>query len=492
MVGKELDRRSFLKLAGAGVAFTSVPISWSSETGKATGYEKDESDSSVMGKVCSYVSKSGAADLPGEVVQKAKHHILDTLTAMVTGAEFRVGRLAIDFAKGQRGVEEAQVVGSMVVTSAINAALANGITAHADETDDSHEPSGTHPGCAIVPAALAIAERERAGGMDFLKGVVVGYDIGCRLNQALDRHKLSDSNHSTHAIGGVFGAATASASILRLEEDQVRYVFDYTGQQASGVRYWVRDTEHIEKAFVFGGMPARNGVTAALLVDSGFTGVWDCFSEERNFLDTFSTDPKPERLAEGLGRHFEVMTTNIKKYPVGSPIQAPLDAFTILIDKHKLTAKDVESILVRMPSISTINDREMPDVNLQYILAVTLLDEHLSFEAAHSYERMKDPEVLETKKKITLKAEPALRTPETRRTGIVEVTTKDGIQLMEHVKYVLGTAQNPMTTRDVENKCRNLLRPVWGEERTDKLIDAIWNLERVKNVRELRPLLSEA
>jgi 2-methylcitrate dehydratase PrpD len=103
---------------------------------------------------------------------------------------------------------------------------------------------------------------------------------------------------------------------------------------------------------------------------------------------------------------------------------------------------------------------------------------------------MNDPEVDEIKKRIRLKAEPERRTPERRRTGIVEVTTKDGAKLMEHVKYVLGTAQNPMKTRDVDNKCRELLRPVLGEERTDKLIDVVWNLERVENIRELRPLIA--
>jgi 2-methylcitrate dehydratase PrpD len=479
-----------MKLAGVGVGWTALPVSRPWGVSQISEREEGSSNRDVMDEVSSYVSESGTVVVPAEVAQRAKHHILDTLTAMVTGAKFKVGRLAIDFAKSQGGVEEAQVVGSNFVTTAINAALANGIMAHADETDDSHEPSGTHPGCAIVPAALAIAERQQADGAIFLKGVVAGYDIGCRLNQALDRYKLSDSGHSTHAIGGVFGASAASASILRLASEEVRYVFDYTAQQASGVRHWVRDSEHIEKAFVFGGMPARSGVMAALLVASGFTGVWDCFSGERNFLEIFSTNPQPQRLVEGLGRHFEVMAANIKKYPVGSPIQAPLDALTVLIGRHKLNAGDVEGILVRMPSIRTVNDREMPDINLQYILAVTLLDGHLSFEAAHSYERMNDPAVIEIKKRIRLKAEPELRTPETRRTGIVEVTTKDGARLMEHVKYVLGTAQNPMTTQDVEKKCRSLLRPVLGEADTDEMIETVWNLERVKDIRELRKLLS--
>ena len=492
---EKVSRRDFLKIAG--VTGAAIPFFEQIFAGVESGIcaegtmKKDtRSRGRVIGEVSSYISKSGEAKLPPEVIKKAKHHILDTLAAVVSGSKFRAGQLALKFAKDQGGVEEAQVIGSKVMTSAINAAVANGISAHADETDDSHEPSNTHPGCAIVPAALSIAEREGVDGLRFLKGVVVGYDIGCRINQALGLMIMRSSNHSTHAIGGSFGAAAAASALLQLKEDQVRYVFDYTAQQASGIYYWVRDTEHIEKAFVFGGMPARNGVTAAMLVHLGFTGVWDCFSGDRNFFDTFSTNPNPQRFAEGLGSHFEVMVTNIKKFAVGSPIQAPLDALLALIRKYGMKPKDVQSIVARLPRISTVDNREMPDVNLQYILAVTLVDGDLSFEAAHSYERMKDPEVLKVKEKVRLVEEPQLKTPKSERTAIVEVTTQDGAQLKEHVVSVRGTAENPMTTEEVEKKCRELLIPVLGKDRSEKLINTIWNIEQVKNVRELRSLLS--
>jgi 2-methylcitrate dehydratase PrpD len=486
------SRRGFLQVAGAtGVGLTTIPISWSMAAWGAQG-EKTyiKSGGNVMEEVSSYVSKSGEFTLPPDVANKAKQHVLDTLASIVSGSKFKSGQLAINFARNQGGVQEAQVVGSNILTSTINAAMVNGIMAHADETDDSHEKSNTHPGCSIVPAALAIAEREQADGWRFLKGVVAGYDIGCRINQSLGVKILLASNHSTHAIGGTFGAAAAASALLRLKETQVRYVFDYAAQQASGIYYWVRDTEHIEKAFVFAGMPARNGVTGAILVHSGFTGVDDCFSGDRNFFDVFSTNSQPELLAEGLGRQFEIMFTNIKKYSVGSPIQAPLDALSLLIKKHGVKARNVQSITALLPSKRVVDNREMPDVNLQYILSVTLVDGGLTFEAAHSYQRMKDPAVLEMKERLTVVEDPQLATAESVRTGIVEIVTKDGAKLREHVTKVRGTFENPMTTEEVEAKCRELLKPVLGEDRTQKLIDKIWNLERVGNMRELRPLLS--
>ena len=112
----------------------------------------------VISEVSSYISRGVETSLPPEVIIKAKHHILDTLAAIVSGSKLKPGQLAIRYAKHQCGVPEAQVIGSQIVTSAENAALANGIMAHADETDDSHAQSFTHPGCAIVPAALAMSE----------------------------------------------------------------------------------------------------------------------------------------------------------------------------------------------------------------------------------------------------------------------------------------------------------------------------------------------
>ena len=214
--------------------------------------------------------------------------------------------------------------------------MANGMMAHADETDDSNAFSLTHPGCGMVPAALAVAEKMDATGMDFLRGVVAGYDIGCRITRVLGITELRSKFRSTHAIGANFGAAAACASVLGLDEEAVRYTISYAAQQASGLTYWLQGHGHIEKAFVFAGMTARNGVTAGALAASGFTAIRDPFGGERNFFDAFSPHPNPLLLAEGLGSLYEIARTNIKKFSVGSPIQAPLQALLNLITLHGL------------------------------------------------------------------------------------------------------------------------------------------------------------
>jgi 2-methylcitrate dehydratase PrpD len=287
--------------------------------------------------------------------------------------------------------------------------MANGFMGHADETDDSHAPSITHPGSAIVPAALAMAERENSTGEAFLRAVVLGYDVSSRIARVMHGAVPKVEGHSTHSIGPLFGATAAAASLAKFDPRQVRYALAYTGQQASGITSWARDREHVEKAFVFAGMGARNGVTSVLFVQQGFTGEEDIFAGENNFLDVFcqSKDRLPKWI-DSLGTHYEVMATNIKKFSVGSPIQALADAMTWLVQEYKLTADQVKSIDVHLAprSAQVVNNRTMPDVNCQYIVSVILLDGKLTFKATQAYERMKDPAVQAVRSRVNLIGDP--------------------------------------------------------------------------------------
>jgi 2-methylcitrate dehydratase PrpD len=444
----------------------------------------------VIERLAKYIAGARRRALPATVVEKTKHHVLDTLAAMVSGSKLLPGRKAISFVRTLGGSKQASVIGCGFVTTAENAALANGMLAHADETDDSHAPSLTHPGCGIVPAALAVAERESSSGEALLRAVALGYDIGCRLTMSLNAYEFREDGHSTHSFGPMFGAAVAAGSLLRLNEKQTRYLLSYTAQQASGISCWMRDEEHIEKAFDFGGMPARNGVAAASMVSHGFTGVEDAFSGERSFFVAYGRDPKPEKLVEDLGEVYEIMNTNIKRWSVGSPIQAPLDALSLLLP---FNAEEVEKIIIRVAhqGANTTNNRDMPDICMQHLCAVMILDGTVSFKTSHDEKRMKDPKVLALRKKIELLGDDALTKAMPSRQGIVEVFLRGERKLRHHMTAVRGTAENPMAREEVDAKSYDLVAPVLGKDRARKLCDAIWNLDRLKDVRSLRTLLKE-
>jgi 2-methylcitrate dehydratase PrpD len=425
------------------------------------------------------------------VVEKTKHHVLDTLAAMVSGSRLAPGKKAIAYVKPLGGAKEACVIGSNITTGSANAALANGMLAHADETDDSHAPSLTHPGCGIVPAALAMAERERQSGGAFLRAVALGYDVGCRLTQSLNAYEFRNDGHSTHSFGPMFGAAAAAGALAGLRQVQVRHLLSFTAQQASGISCWMRDGEHVEKAFDFGGMPARNGVAAATMVASGFTGVDDVFAGERNFFVAYGRKPDPAVLTRGLGETYEIMKTNIKRWSVGSPIQAPLDSLLDLIREHQIKAEAVVRLVVRVAhqGANTVDNRTMPDICIQHMCAIMLIDGNVSFASSHDQKRMRDRKVLALRSRIELRGDDALSAAMPSRQGIVDVSLSDGRKLSQHTKAVRGTAENPMTRAEVHEKSYDLMAPVLGKTRARKLCDAIWEVEKIRDLRVLRPLL---
>ena len=449
--------------------------------------------SPVMRRLASYIASAPKRRLPAAVAEKTKHHILDTIAAMVSGARLPPGKQAISYARTRGGTKEACVVATGIVTSAENAALANGMLAHADETDDSHAPSLTHPGCGIVPAALAMAEREEATGEALIRAVALGYDVGCRLTQSLNAYEFREDGHSTHSFGPMFGAAAACAALNGLNERQVRHCLSFTAQQASGISCWMRDEEHIEKAFDFGGMPARNGVAAAAMVAHGFTGVEDALSGERSFFVAYGRKPEPEKLVAGLGEVYEVMNTNIKRWSVGSPIQAPLDALLLLLEEHRFKREDVQRLSVRVShqGANTTNNRAMPDICMQHLCAVMVLDGTVTFKASHDEKRMRDRKVLALREQVQLSGDDELTRAMPSRQGIVEIVLRNGTTLRRHVKAVRGTAENPMTRAEVDAKAYDLIVPVFGRKRARRLCDAIWSLDKLPNARRLRTLLKE-
>jgi len=443
-----------------------------------------------MRELSAYLARAARRKLPPAVAEKTRHHIADTLAAMVSGTRLAPGRMAVSYAKRLGGVKEACIPGTRILTSALNAALANGMTAHADETDDSHQPAFFHPGCAVVPAALAVGEKQGASGTALLSAVALGYDVGCRVNFALGAMRFHLAGHSTHSFGALFGAAAAAGALARFDARRMRWLLSYTAQQASGVSCWMRDPGHVEKAFDFGGMPAKNGVSAALMVGSGMSGVEDVFSGERNFLFAFGVEDGADKLARGLGTAYEILNANIKKWSVGSPIQAALDSMQEMVRRHGLKTDDVKKVKIQVQDheAAIVNNRDMPDICLQHLIAVMLLDGTVTFASSHDEARMKDRKVLELRKKIEFVGSARL-TRAGGRQAVVEVWTRGGGHFMHHTQAVKGTSANPMTRAEVDEKCVDLLGPILGRKKTRNLVDAVWGLERVKDIRSLRPLL---
>jgi 2-methylcitrate dehydratase PrpD len=272
----------------------------------------------------------------------------------------------------------------------------------------------------------------------------------------------------------------------------MRWLLDYAAQQASGIEAWHRDTDHMENSFVLAGMPARSGVTAALLVSSGWNGVDDIFSGPDNFFLAFAPQADPAKLVEKLGERYEVTRCDIKKWSVGMPIQAPLDALEILLRRHLINPEQVKEVRVQLANSlgAPVNNSLSPDLCLQHLVAVMLKDKTVSFQAAHDKERMQDTAILELRSKVNLISDEEFERRLPRWEATVEVVLHDGTLLTQHVEDPRGTVENPMTRDEVATKARSLMEPVLGMAVCSRLIERVLTLEEAKNIREFRPLTS--
>ena len=492
---RRLSRRNLLEMAGLTIGAAAFPYPSAFALNSTAQDKTSKPAGAVMTPLSTYMSEAANHPLPDEITEKAKHHILDTLAAMISGSTLLPGKRALQFAQQYGSDETCTVVASKLSRGAIEAAMTNGMLAHSDETDDSHSPSQSHPGCAVVPAALAAGEQFHISGTHFIRAVTLGYDVGTRVTMTLGGQQFEAESHwSTHSIAPLFGAAAAASCAAGLTAQQMRWMLGYTAHQSSGLGSWNRDTEHIQKAFHFGGMTARNGVTSALLAQSGWTGVDDIFSGKDNFFQAYNPKADPSGLLDKLGVRYEIARTNIKKWPVGSPIQAALDALELLRKQRAFEAGQVKQVDVRLATdeAAIVNNREIPDICVQHMMAVALLDKTVSFASAHDSSKMKDPAVLRERAKITLIPDAELEHLMPLRVAIVEVTLADGTHLRQRVDNVRGTPENPMTREEILAKARDLVTPVLGAEKCAALLHKIFDLESVSDIRALRPLLQLA
>jgi len=193
-------------------------------------------------------------------------------------------------------------------------------------------------------------------------------------------------------------------------------------------------------------------------------------------------------MVKGLGRVFEIMRGGIKRWTVGGPIQGPLHVLHELIREHRFKADDVEQLVARVPEqeLKIVDNRDMPDISLQHLLAVMLLDGTMTFAAAHDYKRANDPKVRKMRERIRAIADPSIPAPVRGWRCVMEVTLKDGRKLTRQTMAAKGSPDNPLDRSEVAEKALDLMGPVIGKVRGRALIAALYDIEQVNDARTLR------
>ncbi|MDP2212879.1 MmgE/PrpD family protein [Phenylobacterium sp.] len=445
-----------------------------------------------------YVAGVLAADPPAEHRELGRLHVLDTLAAIVACRDLEPAVLARDYALGLSGGDgpsAATILGTSDKASLVDAAFASAMTGHAAEINDFIPSAFVQPGPPVLAVALAVAETRGATGGELLRAVMAGYELAGRMPKALGVGNLRRAGIANHGIGPLFGAATAAAVLLRLPAETIEHVWTYCAQQASGSWQWLLDVEHIEKAFVFAGMGARDGLHAALMAQAGFRGVRGALDHPGGWMrSALFRDGDGDRayLTSDLGTRSELPLTAFKRFPVGGPTQPAVEALLSLLPR--LEAGEVERVRIDMPGRwEAFRDAAMPALNLRYLTAIILLDRRLDFVAAQSLARMtQDPQVADLMARVEIRHDPdqeAVPGQPRTESARVSVRLSDGRQESAYVPHVLGFPSHPMSASDVEAKALDLMSPGLGADRAKAVILAVGDLEEMADARTLIDLI---
>jgi 2-methylcitrate dehydratase PrpD len=431
-------------------------------------------------------------DVPREVVSHAKLLLLDTLGAMLaaSNAKYSATRILTDFAVRLGGRPESSLVGQGLRTSCVNAALVNGTLGYYCDIEPHHVGGILHAPAVMVPAALAVAEKEGTSGARFLEAMILGIEVTCRVSYALNPTALYNRGFHPSAICGAFGAAAAAGHLFRLKGPAFGIALGLALQQASGLLAWASD--HTENSRPFNpGLAARNGVTAAYLAALGFGGPPTPFEGKYDAYTAFSGERHPEALLADWGKHFHVPEFAYKQYSSCSFTHPGLDALLGLAAEHRLKPADVRSILLRFPPSGThmIDNNELKSHCTQYVLPVGLVFGGVMIDDILE-DRKKHPQVARLSANTRMQGDPELEPgwPEAYA-SIVEVTTTDGRTLSRRVDHAKGTMQNPLTPAEIHAKYLKLATTVTTVGHAERIADLVGRIERTGAIRELAALL---
>ena len=436
-------------------------------------------------------------DLPPEVIELAKVCILDALGSTFLGATLPWGEIVIKYAESVGGKPESVVIGGRVKADAGNAALANGTMAHAFETDDVLICALHHPGVVVVPAALAMAEKKGANGKAFIEAVVAGYEVMNRVGKAVGTESHIMRGFFPTSTNGTFGAAAAAGRLLHLTAEQHIDALGIAGSQSGGLFEGIKEGVMTKR---FGaGKAAQNGVMAAELAKLGFTGSRTVLEGTWGYLKAFSDKTFPEELTAKLGETFNIMETTFKPYPCCKALHSAIDGTLHVKAEHKIDPEQVAEVvvggyekLVKMHDIYAPATAMSAQFSIPYVVATALLNGAPDV-ASFDDKNIHDEKVLALARKVRLveDAEIAQHFP-AHEPSRVTVKLKDGNSYSKAVICSKGTPENPMSRQELEAKFKSFASLIIPQQQTAKVVDMIWAIESVGNVRMLSSLLCKA
>ena len=438
----------------------------------------------LLKQIAEYAIREQTSKLPREVVHHAKRAVIDWYASLLPGSRVAPATLLEQALADELDHGRARLASGRRATLRA-AALINGTASHAVEFDDIWRDAVYHPGAPVIAAALAVAQSQNASGEQFLRGVIVGYEISTRIGEAVmpSHYKYW---HTTGTVG-CFGAAAAAATLAGCSREQFMNALGTVATFAAGLQQAFR-SEAMSKP-LHAGRAAEAGVLAALAAAKGVTGVHDMLEGEVGFGAAMSVNPDWTKATQGLGTDYNITHVTFKNHGCCGHTFPSLDAVIELRNRHKLAPKDIAKIrIATYQGGLDVVDNFKPEgdyqakFSLPYVVAHALIHGSVRLDA-FGPDRLNDSRLRELMGKVVLSADPELsRNFPRQRAARVEIETTDGRKLSHFQETRKGDPEMPLTDEELNGKYAELAVPVLGEPAARALLKDLWALETLKNV----------
>ncbi len=435
-----------------------------------------------------FVARSHWNDIPAAVRHEAKRSILNMIGASLGAANHPDLESLLKLLAAVAGPPQATVLGRVERLDILNAAFVNAISANLLDFDDTHLDTVIHPSAPIAPALFAAAEQRGSSGSRLIHAFVLGVEIECRLGSSVSPSHYARGWHITTTCG-VFGAAAASARLIGLDAGSTAHAVGIAASQSAGI------TESLATGAknVGIGNSARNGLFAALVAEAGYTAAPRAIEGAQGWARATGDELKRHALIAGLGESWEITRNAYKPYPCGIVLHAVIDACFELRSKYLLSSADIAAIMVAgHPLLLARADRPVGNerdgkISIHHSVAAVFL-----FGAAgvreYSDAVVMDPAVAAFRERVHAEVDPDMAVGAAR----VRVRTTGGKLFSAQVMHARGSLRLPMTDADIERKVRELASIGCPTCDIDRVIDAVWELDRADDVRPLLRLVAAA
>ena len=449
-------------------------------------------------RLAHFANELSYAQIPAEVIERAKACILDTLAVSFYGSTKPWSKTVGDHIRASGKPGRSTILGMKLKAQAADATLVNGVSAHAFELDNVRQPgSGVHPGATAFLPAFSMAEETKANGKALLTAFIAACEVMSRIGVAAG-NSLERRGFHAPGLTGTFGGAVAAGRLLKLKDGQMVNALGIAGSYSGGLIEFSRCQEGAMVKRLHLGKAAAGGVTAALLASRGFAGPESVLEGKFGFCQTYSDSPDLDYLTHRLGEDFESMNIAIKRCAVHINAHAPIEALDQLRAKLRFRPEEIDEIvvggiekLVTHHAIYQPKDLMMAQYSIPFCVALSLYFDPAD-PAIFDEKKLKNKKILDMMRKVKLEVDHEIEEKGWDRAARVTVALADQQRHSSLVIHFKGTPGNPMQSSEVEDKARKLTRGLLPERKLAQVVDAVNNLEKLPDISVIGTLMSRA